>query len=488
MLAIVLIILMAMVAVAGLDKLPRNVRAAVQTAGQQVKTDQGRLQANRQAIERALAADPSLFGAQAGEWRKRLDAAQTRLGEAGKQMTLLQALAEENRREDREKVEQGLEKLRSARAGAVEVSDEIRRDVERWSGYKRDLPARLAAMRGAYEKLRAWDPAASLAPAQKAMADWPEKRTALEQRIQRLMDIKQAGETAWESTADARAAAEAPGAAGVNYAALFAAGDRLDDSVKQVSEGAAEVIALSKQLYVDRNKVLLELQDDGEKRQEVRVVETTFPSAALKDGRTTEQRRWERIDDARFQELEDKVGMVIERKPAGVFDSEANRTPQAPAYAYVAPPGQSNRYGSWSNGTWHWLPQYLILSQLLRGSQYPPITAGDYRDYDRARRSGGVWYGRDNRYRTWGRTGSAARRALDSLRRTARDSRGWYQERSPGTSPRASRSGGFSGSRYQSRGTFSGSRYRSRGGFGSRSYSRGFGRSFGRSFGRIGRR
>jgi hypothetical protein len=208
---------------------------------------------------------------------------------------------------------------------------------------------------------------------------------------------------------------------------------------------------------------------------------------ATKDGNTTETQQWERIDDTRSRELANQVGMVIERKPTGKYDSEAERTAQAPGYAYVAPPGQSNQYGSWANGVWHWLPQYLILSQLLRGSQYPPITAGDYRDYDHARRRGDVWYGRNDRYRRytggardWFSRGSGARRTLDSILR--------HRERTrPDDATASSRGGGFFGSRYQSRGTYSGSRYQSRG-FGSRSYSRGIGRSFGRSFGRGGRR
>jgi hypothetical protein len=487
MLAIVLIVLMAMVATAGLDKLPRELRASVQTTTEQVQTDRSRFQANRAAVESAVAAEAALFAVRAPVWRERLNQAEARLREAETQAASLRTLADENRREDRDKVEQGLQKLRAARAGALDESEQIRQDAERWLAYKRDLPERLTQMRNNYETLQAWDAAAATSAAQKAMVDWPGKRDDLQQRIDRLAETKKAGEAAWESTAGERTAAEAQNST-VDYAALFTAGDRLENSVKQVSEGAATVNALAQQLYVDRNKVLLEL--DGETRQKVRVVETRFSDGAMKDGTTSEQERWEEIDAARFQQVADKSGMVIERKPAGKYDSEAERTAQAPAYAYVAPPGQANQYGSWSNGVWSWLPQYLILSQLLRGSQYPPITAGDYRDYDQARRRGDVWYGRDNRYRgssggRWSNRGSGARRTLEYLSRSARNSRGWYQERSPGGTPSASGSGGFSGSRYRSRGTFSGSRYQSRGGgFGSRSYSRGFGRSLGRSFGR----
>jgi hypothetical protein len=493
-LAITLILLMAIVAVAGLDKLPRELRSSVQAAAAQVQSDRSRFDENRAAIGRAIAADPELFRAQAALWRERLDRAQSKLSATESQAATLKTVVEENRREDREKVEQGLTNLRSLRGGAVEESARIRREAEQWLANKRNLPGWLEEMRKTQASLAAWDAAEALKPAQAAMADWPAKRDELQGRIDKLIEAKKSGETAWEATSAARPKAEAEPDAAIDYAALFAAGARLQASLKEVNEGTTALNALAGQLYVDRNKALLELDGD-DKRQKVRVVETTYPDSALKNGRTNEQERWEPADESRLPQLANHVGMVIERKPPGQFDSEADRTPQAPAYAYVAPVGQSNRYGSWSNGVWHWLPQYIILGQLLRGSQYPPITSGDYRGYESARRRGDVWYGRDGRYqrtwsggRSWSGRGSAARRILDGITGSARGARGWYSERPSGGMPEASRSGGFAGSRYQSRGGFSGSRYQSRGGFGSRSYSRGFARSFGRALARGGRR
>jgi hypothetical protein len=488
-LAITLIVLMGIVAVAGLDNLPRELRSTVQTAATRLETDRGRFDQNRAAVERALAAEPDLFRTQAAGWRERMSKAGVRLGDANAQLTTLRALAETNRREDREKVEQGLSRFDSARAEALRETEQLRRDAERWLGYKRDLPRHLEAMRTGYETVHAWDAAAAAPAAQKAMLDWPDKRGDLQRRIDALAEVKKQAESAWENTAETRARAEAQDWAAVDYAALFAGAERVQMSVGQLQEGAKTLDALAGQLYVDRNKMLLDLDDDSGFRQRVRVVETKFPDATLQSGQTNQQERWETIDESRFRGLSDNVGMVVERKPAGKFDSEAERTAQAPAYAYVAPPGQANQYGSWSNGVWQWLPQYLILSQLLRGSYGNPITTGDYFDYDRARRRGEVWYGRGGEYRRpwgssrgWSRSGSAARRVLDSIARNSGGG-GWYRER-PRSEPRASGSGGFSGSRYQSRGGYSGSRYQSRGGgfggFGSRSYSRGFGRGFGR--------
>jgi hypothetical protein len=346
-------------------------------------------------------------------------------------------------------------------------------------------------MRSAYDGIHAWDAAAATATAQKAMTDWPDKKDDLQRRIDALAEAKKQGEAVWESTADPRAKAEAQDWSAIDYAALFTGAERLQSTVRQLQDGAASVNALAQQLYVDRNKVLLDLDED-QRRQKVKVVETKFPDATLKDGQTSQKEVWENVDEARFRASAENVGMVIERKPPGKYDSEAERSAQAPGYAYVAAPGQSNQYGSWSNGVWHWLPQYLILSQLLRSS-HPPITTGDYLGYDRARRRGETWYGHSGQYRRpWGGSGwssrtSAARRVLDSIARSGSGG-GWYKER-PRKEERSFGSGGFGGSKYQSRGSYGGSRYQSRGGgfsgFGSRSYSRGFG---GRGFGGRGRR
>ena len=178
------------------------------------------------------------------------------------------------------------------------------------------------------------------------------------------------------------------------------------------------------------------------------------------------------------------MGLVIERKPAGKYDSEAEKTAQEPGYAYIAPPGQSNQYGSWNNGVWSWLPQYLILSQLLRGPSYPPVRTDDWHGYDRARRSGTVWRRADRG--AGGSAGGALRRALEGLgnERASRPSADSNSGRRRETWSWGGKSGGtFGESRYKSRGSFGGSRYQSRapsGGFGSRGYTRGLGRAFGR--------
>ena len=146
--------------------------------------------------------------------------------------------------------------------------------------------------------------------------------------------------------------------------------------------------------------------------------------------------------------------MVIERKEAGKYDTEAERAVQPPAYAYVAPPGQSNNYGSWSGGVWHWLPEYLILSHLLRTPR-GIVTAPDYQAYYGARQRGETLLSA----RTTAALCPAPRRAVSVRRVTLRAIAGLLPSKPPEVSH------GYAGSQYQSRGGFAGSRYQSRGSY-----------------------
>lgn len=490
---------MAFVAVAGLDNLPRELRRSAEAAVTQVADAKSQFESERAAIRNALASDPALFASRAAQWRSQLDASETKLRDAESRATKLKALAEANRRQDRESVTSALTEFQNVRTQALTDAKSIRAEVDRWLGYKQRTPQMLAEMKERYEGIRAFNVDTSTAAAQKAMVDWPSKAEDLKARVNALTDLKSKAETAWESTSAARAAAEAGNYANVDYGALIGAHESLGTIAKQLGEGAETANTLASQLYVNWDKVLLDLNDEDGNKQQVRVVRTKYPDATLQNGQVSQEERWEDVTANRFQTLAKSVGMVVERKPAGKFESEAEQTVQAPGYAYIAPPGQANQYGSWNNGVWNWLPQYLILSQLLRGPSYPPIRMDDYYNYDRSRRSGGTWYGRYGRewgsYRDRGLTrgggsaGSGLRRALENWTSSKRpDVSAPTEGRRRETWSWGSKSGSYGDSRYRSRGTFGGSRYQSRpsSGFGSRSYSRGFGG--GRSFGRGGRR
>lgn len=491
-LAIVIIILMAIVAMAGLDNLPRGLRKSIDAAANQLDSDRSQLAQNRGFVNRVLVDEPVLFRTKQSSYRDRLDRDSACLTSAASLLTSLQQIAKANRRADAAKAESELSRYESTRKGCVQDAAEVRADAERWIKYKHELPQRLAAMKASYETVRLFDVDAAAAPAKKAIVDWPAKRDDLESRVNQLNTLKSQGEQAWMAAANLRSQAEAGNVTDFDYATFFQSGDRLDDIARQLKSGAETANQLAAQLYKSWDKLLLDVDDNHGGREKVRIVTTKYKDAALSGAETSSEERWEELSGARARDAEKSVGMVIARKQAGKYDSEVERNVQPPAIAYVAPPGQSNAYGSWQNGVWSWLPQYLILSHLLNSSR-GSIYHDDYEAYYQARRRGEIFYGRNGNPwwsggRSTGGLGGTLGRARDWANSRSNSSRGgteFYKER-PKTY--GGNSGGYSGSQYQNRGSYSGSRYQQRGGygsFGSRS-SGGFGG--GRSFGRGGRR
>lgn len=464
-LAIIIIVLMAIVATAGLDNLPRQLRESVTAAGAHLNSDRAAFARNRESIDRALGDEPAMFRLKAPLWRDRLAKDQSQLDSAASELAILQQLARANRRSDADKVRNELARFDSARQEAVRDSDQIRSEAERWIQYKKNLPQKLQAVTASHESLRALDLDAATAAARKAMADWPAKRSDLEARIDALKTAQADAETAWDRGAQLRAAAEARRLEDFDYGAFFQYADQIDSALRQLQDGVRSLNTLAAQLYVSWDK-LLEDVDRRASREKMRIVRTQYQDATLSGGVTSSEEKWQPVDPAGVREAERNIGMVIERKPAGKYDSEAERAVQPPAYAYIAPPGQSNQYGSWSGGVWHWLPQYLILSQLLRAAQGP--TLGDYYAWEQARQRGETWYGSGG----WRRpTGWSWSRSSESAPSSTGGGAGWYKER-PKFGDRV-----FGSSSYRSRGTFSGSRFQSRGTFGSRSFGGGM-RSF----------
>jgi hypothetical protein len=380
LLALVLVLLMVVVATAGLDNLPRALRASVASSAARLESDRNAFEQNRKALEAVMDREPELFADRISAWRNRVNQDRARLDQAALALASLQQLAKPDRRSDSEKVSRNLREFDSLRAEPVRDVEALRREAEK----------------AIYDKEHPFDREAAIAPVRRAMTDWPQKRADLESRLSNVND----------------------------------------------AESAAALSALAAQLYVGWDKMLL---DTSGSRQTVRIVRT-------ENGKTTSE---ERTEPRRPGLDDDSKGMIIEHKPAGLYDSEAERAVQHPAVSYIAPPGQSNGYGHWAGGVWHWLPQYLILSQLLHMSR-GPITP---RDYD-------SWY--SHRPRTvpppvlstpLPRSGSSGEAWKSPGGQQS--SSGWWKERPKG----------FDGSKYRSRGGYSGSRYQSRGTY--RSFGRG---------------
>jgi len=405
-LAVILSFLIVVVLLAGLDNLPRPLRADIASEQQQLPQTQKQFQGARDEVTKDLASDPDLFRAHDMNTvlpdRFRIAAAE--LDGAQRDAAALDKLLKANRRQDREQAEKLLKEERALRSAALNEAAAIQREAQRWIDLKANLPTELKQMESDHQALEHADFTSITAAVTRAETDWPDKKSDLEARLAALRAIPTDAEKAWQSSDAMRRQAESGNLTGLDYAGLLTAAETLHDSQTSLPAKTEGLKTLTGQLYTSWDKLLVDLRDrrSGGKRdyeEEIRTVKTQLLDAAGTKGATSSTEDWVEVAKATYQANEANIGMAIAHKAAGKYDTEADNLPQPAGFAYMAPVGQRNQYGYWdhSNGGnfWVWYGQYALLRDLLWGRSYQPIPSYEWESYRTARSSGHTYYGRD---------------------------------------------------------------------------------------------
>jgi hypothetical protein len=98
--------------------------------------------------------------------------------------------------------------------------------------------------------------------------------------------------------------------------------------------------------------------------------------------------------------MRNDLGMAIEHKPAGRYDSESERVAQPAGFAYMAPPTEaSNQYGYWEHrdgrNFWVFYGQYALMRDLLFNRGYQPVERGEWEGYRTYQNRGQTYYGQE---------------------------------------------------------------------------------------------
>jgi hypothetical protein len=391
---------------AGLDGLPGAVKAQIAAERKSFTAAQSQVQSAQGEVSRDLASESALFGAlpSAREYPERLGRAAGSLAAAGQSMAELERLEKQNRRSDRDRAESLLAREKQVRVAAVADAESVRTDAAHWIDLKQHLPREVQDMERDYAGVHAVDLAAAAAAAQKAEADWPAKKPDLEARLATARGIQARSDGLWQSTTEARRAAAANDYNKVDFGTLFAAADTLKTGAADLPKQAEQLRTLTAQLYQSWDKILVDMETRGsgnarEYDQKIKTVRTTVPDATGKSGSATSDEKWVDVSKAQYQAMEKDLGMAIEHKPAGKYDTESERTAQPAGFAYMAPPGQSNQYGHWeqNNGTSFWVfyGQYALMRDLLFNHSYRPLEYREYHEYYTYRQRNETYYGRD---------------------------------------------------------------------------------------------
>ena len=406
-LAVLLTVSIGVVLTAGFDNLPRNLR-------QQIDGERAALASAQQQVAQAtsevtgeVASESALFHTipAAIQWPAGLALSDSRLGDAQRAMDELSLLEKQNRRQDRQKVESLLAEERGVRTSAVSGTTDIQKDAAHWVELKRELPQRLDQMSRDYQTIRTFDLTPVASEVAKGENDWPEKKPDLDARVAGLHNSVTQSDVLWQSTAEERRQAAAADFAHVDFGALVAAQDALHTAAAELPQQAAEVRSLDGQLYYSWDKLLVDMEVRGTGSahhydQEIRSVKTRVEDAAAKPGASTSDEAWVDVSGGTYDAMRNDLGMAIEHKPAGKYDSEAERVAQPAGFAYMAPAGQvSNQYGYWDHRDgrdfWVFYGQYALMRDLLFNHSYRPIDRYDWEGYRSSQGMGRTYYGRD---------------------------------------------------------------------------------------------
>src|ERR1039458_9403640 len=224
-LAVLLTVAIVVVIFAGLDGLPREVKAQIASERKELAAAQSQLKADGDEVSGEMAKEAVLFQAlpSAHAYPDRLTRAQRWLGMAATDLDQLGKLEKQNRRKDREEAERLISHEKQTRTAAIADADLVRKDAAHWIEMKQHLPEEAQDMDRDYKAVHAVDLTALATAAQKAEADWPEKKSDLESRLGSARGMMTRSDEAWQSSAEARRAAAANDSAKVDFGTLFPA-------------------------------------------------------------------------------------------------------------------------------------------------------------------------------------------------------------------------------------------------------------------------
>jgi hypothetical protein len=382
--------LIAFAVLAGCNRgLPPSLERDISLQADRVQNAERQVQRSETALNSNVTQAPELFkGAlEVAAWKASLGEAKANLQVAENDNRELARLVERNRPDSR--ISNLLADERRNTETALEKSRSVDQTLAKWLDYEHDPAGFVARIDQERKAVQTFD----LQPVSRAVHlaehDWPAKKTVLESRLASLMESAKPADTPAQATP----------------AALIAEENTLSRQANTLGVEAQELQNECGQLYDSWDKILTDLDrpqfgPETLYRERLKVVRTHLIDVASKKSETHSEEHWIDVPEASFRAVQNDIGMAIAHKDAGLFDSEAQNTPQPPGFSYVASPSVgSNQYGYWAHhggeSVWTFLPQYLILRELLWNHNYHPVMASEYNAYRVAQSRGATYYGRE---------------------------------------------------------------------------------------------
>jgi hypothetical protein len=369
--------------------LPPSVRRDVGIENDRLQTAEHQVAKTEAALNSDLAQAPDLFNgaSEPAAWKASISGAKANLQAAENDSRELAKLVDRNRPNPR--IASLLADERSLREAALQKARSVDGATAKWLEYRRDPGNFTAKIKSERAAIQTFDFAPVTQAVHRAEQDWPQKKAVLDSRLSSLTSSAKLADAPVQATP----------------AVLIAEEDTLSHQANSMGAQSQELQRECGQLYDSWDKILTDLDrpqygPDTLYRERIKTVRTHWIDVPLKKTETRSDEKWTDVSEASFHAVEDDIGMAIAHKDAGLFDSEAQTTPQPPGFSYVASPSVgSNQYGYWShNGgesVWTFLPEYLILRELLWNHDYRPVMVNEYNAYHVAQSRGATYYGRE---------------------------------------------------------------------------------------------
>ena len=341
------------------------------------------------ALNSELAQAPDLFNgaSEPAAWKASISGAKINLQSAENDARELAGLVKRNRPDPR--IARLLSDERNLRQTAILKAQSVDQAAAKWLEYKRDPASFTAKIKAERATIQAFDFAPVTQAVHHAEQDWPLKKPVLESRLSSLTSNAKPADSPTQATPSV----------------LIAEEDELSHQANSLGAQSLQLQHECGQLYDSWDKILTDLDrpqygPDTLYRERIKTVRTHWIDVPLKKTETHSDEKWTDVSESSFHAVEDDIGMAIAHKDAGLFDSEAQTTPQPPGFSYVASPSVgSNQYGYWSHeggqSVWTFLPEYLILRELLWNHDYRPVMVTEYNAYHVAQSRGTTYYGRE---------------------------------------------------------------------------------------------
>jgi hypothetical protein len=228
--------------------------------------------------------------------------------------------------------------------------------------------------------------------AEQASSDWPGKQEDIAQRMAIFEALKQTADASYNAMVEENKKPDES----VDFDVLLGHAEALNKAKDSFDQSIESIKSLLDQLYESWDKVLVDMEI-----REGYEVDFFHNYEILKvdgDNNHTTEKTTQRVSKDFYLRHENDLGMVLESKPKGHYDFEADKQTSPPGYSYVGNP----HYGKWEKDSrtgssfWVFYGQYAFMRNLFWGAgYYRPVSRYDWDGYQQARTTGRTYYGRD---------------------------------------------------------------------------------------------